>query len=90
MIHSMSGGELTTHGKHDYAKVEILEGERAGDVLWFVSSFPQLKTGDKVLVPLSRFASAKAKVLRVDKDVDEFSFPIPIKRLKYIVEIINE
>ena len=89
MIHSMAGGKLRTHESHDYAKVEILEGERRSDIMWFISTFPFLKENDLVLVPVGRTDTpTKAKVIRVDKNVNELSFPIAIKRIKKILQIL--
>lgn len=89
MIHSMAGGELNTHDKFDYAKVKILEGENADSIMWFISTFSALKVGDKVLVPIG-YSQAKGEVVRIDKGVDEYSFPIPRKRLKEIIKILQE
>lgn len=86
MIHSMAGGQLRTHENHDYAKVEILEGDRQGDIVWYLSNLPELKNGDTVLVESGRAETiVKAKVIRVDYNVNELSFPIPVKKMKYII-----
>ena len=85
MIHSLSGGELNIHKKYDYAKVQIKE---AGvKELWFVSPFPELTAGDRVLVPYGEEV-VEGKVVRIDRSVDEYSFPLPIKRLKKIIKIV--
>ena len=89
MIHSMSGGVLSNHGKHDYAKVKMLDGERAGDMLWFISELPELKVADKVVVQNFSYGQNIGEVVRIDKNVDEFSFPIPYKRMKKIIKIIS-
>ena len=91
MIHSMAGGKLRTHDSHDYAKVRVLEGEMAGNIVWYLSSFPHLKENDMVLVPVGREGKPeKAIVVRVDHEVNELSFPIPIKRMKSILQILQE
>ena len=91
MIHSMAGGKLRTHDSHDYAKVRVLEGEMAGNIVLYISPFPLLKENDLVLVPVGRAGSpTKACVIRVDHAVNELSFPIPIKRMKSILQIIQE
>ena len=89
MIHSLAGGKLTINNNYDYAKVEILEGEKEGSILWFLSPFEELKAGDIVLVPIGKFETeTKGKVIRVDKNVNELSFPVPIKRMKIIIKIL--
>ena len=89
MIHSMAGGELNIHNKFDYAKVKVLEGDNADSVMWFISTYSALKVGDKVLVPIG-YTQVKGEVVRIDKAVDEYSFPIPRKRLKEIIKILQE
>lgn len=89
MIHSMAGGELNIHDEFDYAKVKILEGENADSIMWFISTFSELNVGDIVLVPIG-YTQVKGKVVRIDKGVDEYSFPIPRKRLKEIIKILQE
>ena len=89
MIHSMSGGVLSTHGKHDYVKVKMLDGEKSGEMLWFVSELPMLKVGDKVFVQNLQNGQNKGEVVRIDKNVDELSFPISYKRMKKIIKIIE-
>ena len=89
MIHSMAGGELNVHNKFDYVKVKILESESADSVMWFISTYSALKVGDKVLVPIG-YTQVKGEVVRIDKAVDEYSFPIPRKRLKEIIKILQE
>lgn len=85
MIHSLSGGELKLSNSYDFAKVEILE---SGATFWYISPFPTLKINDIVLVPL-KDSQIKGQVKRIDKNISEQSFPIPIKRMKKIIKIIN-
>lgn len=89
MIHSTAGGKLKDYNYYDYAKVAMLEGEKADSILWFISPFPELKVDDVVLVS-SRFSinGEKAKVLKVDKNVSEQNFPIPAKRMQRILKIL--
>lgn len=89
MIHSMSGGLLSTHNKHDYVKVKMLDGEKKGENLWFVSELFSLKVGDKVLVQSLKDGENQGEVLRIDKNVDELSFPIPYKKMKKIIKILD-
>lgn len=90
MIHSMAGGELKFNQHFDFAKVEIIEGEDIGLIFWFISPFSNLQIGNKVLVPLGKNnKEVKAKVLRIDKNISEQSSPLPIKRMKTIISIIN-
>jgi hypothetical protein len=89
MIHSLAGGELRTTETHDFAKVEILEGICAGDIFWYISNIKNLKVGDMVLVPLGKNnLPAKAKVLRIDKNVSSQTSPIPPKHAKEILQIL--
>ncbi len=89
MIHSMAGGKLQTHNNHDYVKVRIIEGEYAGNIIWYLSTSSLIKEDSLVLVPVGRGnIPAKGKVIRVDHDVNELSFPVPIKKMKKILEIL--
>ena len=85
MIHSLSGGVMKEKQVFDFAKVEILDDYYSG-VFWYVSTIKGLKENDIVLVPFKDGSiTLKAKVLRVDKNVKEQNFPIPIKKLKNII-----
>ena len=84
MIHSTAGGELKNYGYYDIAKVEDSLGKT-----FFVFSPFEVKVGDYVLVAKDIFEEGmKVRVLRIDKKVHEQNFPIPIKRLKKIIEIL--
>lgn len=85
MIHSLAGGELGNHQILDFAKVELLEGIRKGDICFYISKVSDLKAGDEVVVPFGVNNNLiKAKVLRIDKNVSSFSAPVPIKKAKEI------
>ena len=85
MIHSLSGGELKINNSYDFAKVENLNN---GDIYWYISPFPFLKINDIVLVPLKE-NQIKGRVIRIDKNVSEQSFPIPIKKMRKIIKILS-
>ena len=85
MIHSLSGGELKINNSYDFAKVENLNN---GDIYWYISPFPSLKINDIVLVPLKE-NQIKGRVIRIDKNVSEQSFPIPINRMRKIIKILS-
>ncbi len=91
MIHSLAGGDMRFNNLYDIIKVEILEGMNQGDKNWFLGNASlNLKDGDIVIVPLGRNETfTKAKVLRVDKNVPEHNFPIPIKRMKEVIRKVD-
>ncbi len=91
MIHSLAGGDMRFNNLHDIVKVEIIEGMSTGNIYWFLTNpMLDLKDGDLVIVPLGRNEIfTKAKVLRVDKNVPEHNFPMPIKRMKEVVRKID-
>ena len=90
MIHSLSGGELSVHLNHDYAKVRLNDGYKAGECLWFISEIEDLEVGDMVLVQSISGETNKGYVERIDRNVNELSFPIPYKRMKRIIKRLNE
>lgn len=83
MIHSLSGGTAKEYNVYDYAKVDV-----EGKIMFFISDIHDLKAGDKVEVPVGT-KNEIGVVLRVDKNVTEQNFPIPAKRMKYIIRIVN-
>lgn len=89
MIHSMAGGELRGEEFYDFAKVEILEGEQAGRVFWYITTLIDLAVGDKVLVPVGVIKMGTlGKVIRIDKNVSSFCSPVPVKHAKYVLRKI--
>ena len=85
MIHSMAGGELGNQEFLDFAKVQLLEGVRKGDICFYISKISGLKIDDVVLVPYGVNNNLiKAKILRIDTNVSSFTSPIPIKKAKEI------
>ena len=85
MIHSLAGGVIKTNEPVDFAKVKL---EKKEQIAWYLCShLPQLKQGDKVLVPYNE-KLIEAVVLRVDKGISPQVTPIPIKRAKCIHSII--
>ena len=90
MIHSLSGGELKLNKSYDFAKVEIQEGLEKGRPYWFICPFKDICQNDLVLVPLGQENTpTKALVLRVDKNISEQTSPLPIKRMKKILQKLN-
>lgn len=91
MIHSLAGGDLKRNSIVDIAKVEILEGICQGDKYWYMITIPNLQENDIVLVPVGKNEiSTKAKIIRIDKNVNEQVCPIPYKRMKEIISKIDE
>ncbi len=87
MIHSLSGGVVRDKKYYDFAKVKI----ETGEIFWFISKFKELKVGDFVVVPIGKSENlVKGEVLRIDKNISEQVAPIPVKRMKEIVEIIKK
>ena len=83
MIHSTAGGTMREYHRYDYAKVEI-----DGTMHFYLSPFKELKEGDVVLVEVENEIK-EGKVIRVDKNISEQNFPIPVKRLGKIIEIVR-
>ncbi len=83
MIHSLAGGTAKEYNRYDYAKVDI-----GGRPMFFISPFSNLKTGDKVEVPIGN-STQFGVVIRVDKNVTEQNFPVPAKRMKKIIRILE-
>lgn len=91
MIHSMAGGMLGKVEYSDFAKVEILQGNMEGKLLWYKSTISNLKVGDEVIVPLDRFnINVLGKVVRIDKNVSSQASPVPFSKAKSIIKIINK
>lgn len=86
MIHSLSGGVIREKKYFDFAKVRFDSGE----IYWYISTFEDLKAGDRVLVPVGRNnEETEAFVIRIDKHISEQVSPIPAKRAKKIIKILN-
>ena len=86
MIHSEAGGEIRGEDYYDFAKVEILEGDEKGKVLWFVTTILGLEVGDRVLVPVGKIKMGTlGRVVRIDKGVSSFCSPVSIKHIKFIL-----
>ncbi len=83
MIHSLSGGVISENFEYVYAKVEV-----EGAPCWYISPFPELKTGDRVLVPFGRGEiPTQGVVLRTER-VTQQTAPYPVKRTREILEIL--
>lgn len=89
MIHSMAGGDIKNLSYADFAKVEIIEGTNAGSRFFYIACGGE-KVDDIVLVPVGKNnILTKAKVLRVDKNVNSQVSPVSIKRAKKVVKIVK-
>jgi len=87
MIHSLSGGKLKDNKNYDFVKVKILEELYFNKISFYISNISSLQEGDVVLVPYGfPIVKVKARVLRIDKNVNEQVAPIPIKRMKEIIK----
>lgn len=82
MIHSLSGGVIQTYDKLTYVFVGFGENK-----VWYISPFPKIKVGDKVLAPW-RDKSLQGEVLRVEV-VTAQTAPFPVNRTREIDCIIN-
>lgn len=83
MIHSLAGGELREQKTYDFAKLEF--EDISGEFFWYVSNVKNLNQGDYVLAPFGPLDEPKkAKVIRVDKNVNGQTAPISTKRIKTI------
>lgn len=91
VIHSLAGGEIRELQVADFAKVEIIEdGVHKGAKLWYISEIRTLKKGDLVLVPLgTNNQLVRAKVERIDKQVNSQVSPVPMKRAKKVKEVLS-
>ncbi len=89
MIHSMAGGDIKNLRYADFVKVEILEGESVGSKFFYLSIDGVIE-GMVVLVPVGvNNVPTKAKVLRVDKNVNSQVSPVPIKCAKSVIKIVK-
>lgn len=86
MIHSMSGGVITSYDKLTYLFVQIEGGKEQGVKRWFISPFIKNTVGGKVEVPTID-GSASGTVLRVES-VTAQTAPYPVKRTREILRIL--
>ena len=85
MIHSLSGGVLKEEEICDFAKVQTEEGN-----FWYKSEIIGLKEGDQVKVPFGvNDKIVQGIVLSVVRNVTSKNSPVPFKRVKEIIEILN-
>lgn len=82
MIHSLSGGIIADNQSLIYVFVQTDGGEK----VWYISPFPLIKVGDKVLVPL-RGHSVCGSVLRVE-NVTKQTAPWPVNRTREIEALL--
>lgn len=89
MIHSMAGGDIKNLKYADFIKVEITEGINAGSRFFYIALGGE-QVGDTVLVPVGVSNTlTKAKVLRIDKNVNSQVSPVPIKRAKKVAKVVK-
>ena len=83
MIHSLAGGELRTSQIITVAKLEFEENK--GQFFWYLCG-NDVNVGDIVFAPFGPIDQPqKAKVIKVEKNIDSKNFPISTKRLKRII-----
>ena len=86
MIHSLAGGVLSDNDFLDFAKVEFIDEELAGQTHWYISKICDLKIDDVVCVPYGTNEIKKeAKILRIDKHISSQTPPLPLKKMKEIL-----
>ena len=91
MIHSMAGGKIQDVSFSSWAKVELLQGNLTGKIFWFKSPFVSLKVGDEVIVPFGpNNLKVLGKVVRIDRAVSSQVAPVPEKRAKSILKILDD
>lgn len=91
MIHSMAGGRLGNLEYSDYAKVEILQGNLRGKMMWYKSTFVDLELNDEVIIPFgNNNMKVLGKVVRIDRAVSSQNAPIPASKAKSIIRILNK
>lgn len=87
MIHSLAGGELKENKCFDFAKVQILEGMQKDALLWYVCNLANVKQDDIVIVPIGKNNFlVKAKIIRIDKNVNQQCAPVRINLAKEILK----
>lgn len=86
MIHSMSGGVITSYDKMTYLFVQIENGTEQGVKRWYISPFVKNSAGDRVEIPTVD-GSAFGTVLRVET-VTAQTAPFPVKRTREILRIL--
>lgn len=83
MIHSLAGGELRTSQIITVAKLEFEENQ--GQFFWYLCD-NNVNVDDIVFAPFGPIDEPKkAKVIKIEKNIDSKNFPIPIKKLKWII-----
>lgn len=86
MIHSLSGGIITEYDTLIYAFCSLEDGAEQGAKRWYISPYPLIKAGDRVVVPSGR-TTATAQVQRVVR-VTAQTAPYPVNRTAEIVRIL--
>lgn len=81
MIHSLAGGVVKESQFFDFVKVKFDDGSS----FWYINDIFDLKVGDYVLAPIGKNEIlTRAEVLRIDKNINGQTSPIPLKRMKKI------
>ena len=81
MIHSLAGGNLKEQQIVDLVKVEFID--TPNQTFWYISQIADLKVGDIVFAPFGIIDELKkAKVVKIDKNVNSQNTTLNISRLK--------
>ena len=83
MIHSLSGGVIAENREYLFAKVEI-----EGVPYWYVSPFPALKEGDRVLVPFGKGDRLTGGTVLKTELCTRQTAPYPLNRVREIAEVL--
>lgn len=91
MIHSLAGGKLRDNQIFDVVKVKFINNPLALDrPYWFKSNLVDLKEGDVVFAPFSNDETLyEAKVIRIDKNINEQNTPFPASKMKFLISKNN-
>lgn len=87
MIHSLAGGKIMEYKIVDLAKLEFEDD--LGEYFLYVSEIKDLKENDFVLAPFGFIDEPKkAKVIKVEKDINTQNISVKVDRLKKIFKKI--
>ncbi len=87
MIHSLAGGKIKEYKIVDLAKLEF--ENNLGEYFLYISEIKDLKENDFVLAPFGVIDEPKkAKVIKLDKNINTQNISIKVDRLKKIFKKI--
>lgn len=85
MIHSLCGGELSSHEGHTFVKVMPDAPYDTRPWFYLADGF-RLVAGDRVRIPYGKSGTpVAATVLRVDENVSDQAPPVPLGRAQSIL-----